>query len=119
MLYLTLNSQNEIVLDCSPNTAIDSLFYFEFIHDQQKKLFEITLEDQSQYPESYNVFELDLSVDLLDMVKRGDYEYKVYDAVDKDNMVAIGKMKLVGTDRPNKTNNITTGNNKIHNDRSI
>jgi hypothetical protein len=119
MITLAINSSNTFVVDCSPNVAVDGIFYFEFIHDQQQTLFEITLEDNSPYPDSYNLFILDLTTELQSMVKLGDYEYKIYDSEDKDNLVAIGKMVLTAPPREEKTNEVTTGNNKIHEDRSI
>lgn len=120
MLLLTKNSANEFTIDAYSLRADFSaitIYYFEFIHDQQKELFEVTLTDISPYIESYNMFELDLSAVLTTMTKEGDYEYKVFDTIDKDNLVANGKMRLFGTLRPNKTNEITTGNNKIYDDK--
>ena len=120
MLLLTKNSLNEFTIDAYSlrNDFTDlRTYYFEFINDQQKELFEITLTDISPYIESYNTFELDLSTQLQTMTKEGDYEYKVYDTADKNNLVANGKMRLFGALRPNKTNEITTGDNKIYEDK--
>ena len=120
MIILNKNSLNEFTIDAyslRTDFTAPTTYYFEFINDQQKELFEITLTDISPYIESYNTFELDLSTQLLAMTKEGDYEYKVYDTADKDNLVANGKMRLFGALRPNKTNEITTGDNKIYEDK--
>jgi hypothetical protein len=117
MINLTLNQLNTFALDLFPlRKTQGSDYWFEFKHDQQKKLFEIVLTDVSVAPISYQLFELDLAVDLQNMTFTGDYEYKVFDSVQKDNLVGIGKMKLVGQPRANKTNQIITGDNKIHNE---
>lgn len=119
MINLELNTVNEFVLDLFPiRKTIGKDYYFEFRHDQQKKLFEIILMDLSPFEKSYQLFSLDLTTELQNMVFRGDYEVKVFDSATKENMVHIGKMKLTGVPRDNKTNVVATGNNKIHNDRS-
>lgn len=120
MIILSKNSLNEFTIDAYSlrlDFTTPTICFFEFINDQQKKLFEVTLTDISPFIESYNTFELDLSSVLTDMTKEGDYEYKVFDTEDKDNLVANGKMHLKGADRNNKTNEITTGNNKIYDDK--
>ena len=116
MLLLTKNSLNEFTIDAYSlrnDFTAPTVCYFEFINDQEQRLFDITLTDISPFIESYNTFELDLTTQLTDMVYEGDYEYKVYDTAGKDNLVAIGKMTLKGTPRDNATNEITTGDNNI------
>ena len=120
MIILNKNSNNTFTIDAYSLRADftdPTIYYFEFINDQQRELFEITLTDVSPFIESYNTFELDLTTELPNMVYEGDYEYKVYDTSDKDNLVAIGKMTLKGTPRANSTNEITTGNNDIYEDK--
>lgn len=120
MIILNKNSNNTFTIDAyslRTDFTAPTVCYFEFINDQEQRLFEITLTDISPYIESYNTFELDLTTELPNMVYEGDYEYKVFDTSDKDNLVAIGKMTLKGAPRDNATNEITTGDNDIYEDK--
>lgn len=116
MIALTKNSVNQFTLDCSPNVNTSGIFYFEFTHLQQRRVFDLELEDLSPFPNSFNLFELDLPTDEPDMTKTGDYEYKVFDTPQKENIVAIGFAVLSDAPRDNKVNQVATGNNKIHED---
>ena len=72
-------------------TTDNPYFKFVFQHDQQKKKIEVVLLDQSEYKESYNLFELNEPTDAKFDIN-GQYEYRIYD--NNGEQVEIGKAEV-------------------------
>lgn len=117
MIQLTKNSSNEIRLNIANLRDAEGFdYYFTFTHEQERKEYDITLSDTSSYNYRYSKFDIVLPTDL-DLVKEGDYCYRVYEDDSRSNLLAIGKAHLQGSARSNSINQTTTGNNKIYDDK--
>lgn len=117
MIQLIKNSENFIYLNVADlRDIIGDKYYFTFTHEQEKKEYSIVLTDVSVYNYRYSKFTLTLPTDL-DLIKEGDYCYRVYEDDTKTNLLAIGKAHLDGVVRLNKESQVVTGNNKVYDDK--
>lgn len=117
MIQLVKNTTNQIYLNVANLREVEGFdYFFTFVHEQEKKEYEITLTDVSSYNYRYSKFALILPTDL-DLKKEGDYCYRVYEDDTRANLLAIGMAHVDGTPRDNNTYEATTGNNKIYDDK--
>ena len=117
MIWLKKNSVNTFVCTASDLRLNEGdSFYLEFVHDQEKKVYSITLNNISDFPYRYDKFSITLPDDLA-LKFEGDYRYYIYENDTKENLLEVGKMTLEGEPRDNKTNNVATGDNYIHDDK--
>lgn len=94
LLLITKGSSNKLVVSAKELSESEGTLYkFVFIRIQGKARYEITLEDQSLYPQSYNLFTLIEGEDLTFSEQKGQYKYEVYD--DQEKLVDQGKMLLI------------------------
>jgi hypothetical protein len=118
MILLTKGETQEIVLSLNEKVAIaNPIFYFVFENDMTNESIAMVLTDTSSYKARYNSFTLNTNTYFLN-AKNGFWTYKVYgltlpewnninttwelltnvtwNLLDDDELLEVGKMKLVG-----------------------
>jgi hypothetical protein len=118
MILLTKGETQEIVLSLNEKVGIaNPIFYFVFENDMTNESIAIVLTDTSSYKARYNSFTLNTNTYFLN-AKNGFWTYKVYgltlpewnninttwelltdvtwNLLDEDELLEVGKMKLVG-----------------------
>jgi len=118
MILLTKGETQEIVLSLNEKVAIaNPVFYFVFENDMTNESIAMVLTDTSSYKARYNSFTLNTNTYFLN-AKNGFFTYKVYglslpewnnintawnlltdftwNLLDDDELLEVGKMKLVG-----------------------
>jgi hypothetical protein len=118
MILLTKGETQEIVLSLNEKVGIaNPIFYFVFENDMTNESIAMVLIDTSSYKARYNSFTLNTNTYFLN-AKNGFWTYKVYglslpewnnittawnlltnvtwDLVNDDELLEVGKMKLVG-----------------------
>jgi hypothetical protein len=118
MILLTKGETQEIVLSLNEKVAIaNPVFYFVFENDMTNESIAMVLTDTSSYKARYNSFTLNTNTYFLN-AKNGYWTYKVYglslpewnnittawnlltdvtwNLLDNDELLEVGKMKLVG-----------------------
>jgi hypothetical protein len=118
MILLTKGETQEIVLSLNEKVAIaNPIFYFVFENDMTNESIAMVLTDTSSYKARYNSFTLNTNTYFLS-AKNGFWTYKVYgltlpewnnintawnlltgvtwNLLNDDELLEVGKMKLVG-----------------------
>ena len=118
MILLTKGETQEIVLSLNEKVGIaNPIFYFVFENDMTNESIAMVLTDTSSYKARYNSFTLNTNTYFLN-AKNGFWTYKVYgltlpewnninttwelltnvtwNLLDEDELLEVGKMKLVG-----------------------
>jgi len=118
MILLTKGETQEIVLSLNEKVGIaNPIFYFVFENDMTNESIAMVLADTSSYKARYNSFTLNTNTYFLN-AKNGFWTYKVYglslpewnnintawnlltnvtwDLLNEDELLEVGKMKLVG-----------------------
>jgi hypothetical protein len=118
MILLTKGETQEIVLSLNEKVGIaNPVFYFVFENDMTNESIAMVLTDTSSYKARYNSFTLNTNTYFLN-AKNGFWTYKVYglslpewnnintawnlltdvtwDLLNDDELLEVGKMKLVG-----------------------
>jgi hypothetical protein len=118
MILLTKGETQEIVLSLNEKVGIaNPTFYFVFENDMTNESISMVLTDTSSYKARYNSFTLNTNTYFLN-AKNGYWTYKVYglnlpvwneintawnlltdvtwNLLDDDELLEVGKMKLVG-----------------------
>jgi hypothetical protein len=118
MILLTKGETQEIVLSLNEKVAIaNPIFYFVFENDMTNESIAMVLTDTSSYKARYNSFTLNTNTYFLN-AKNGFWTYKVYgislpewnninttwelltnvtwNLLNDDELLEVGKMKLVG-----------------------
>jgi hypothetical protein len=118
MILLTKGETQEIVLSLNEKVGIaNPIFYFVFENDMTNESIAMVLTDTSSYKARYNSFTLNTNTYFLN-AKNGYWTYKVYgltlpewnnintawnlitdvtwDLLNDDELLEVGKMKLVG-----------------------
>jgi len=118
MILLTKGETQEIVLSLNEKVGIaNPVFYFVFENDMTNESIAMVLTDTSSYKARYNSFTLNTNTYFLN-AKNGFWTYKVYglslpewnninttwnlltdvtwNLLDDDELLEVGKMKLVG-----------------------
>jgi hypothetical protein len=118
MILLTKGETQEIVLSLNEKVGIaNPVFYFVFENDMTNESIAMVLIDTSSYKARYNSFTLNTNTYFLN-AKNGFWTYKVYgltlpewnnintawnlltnitwDLLNDDELLEVGKMKLVG-----------------------
>jgi len=118
MILLTKGETQEIVLSLNEKVAIaNPVFYFVFENDMTNESIAMVLTDTSSYKARYNSFTLNTNTYFLN-AKNGFFTYKVYgltlpewnninttwelltgvtwNLLNDDELLEVGKMKLVG-----------------------
>lgn len=87
ILILTLT---ELTTEKNPD------YYFVFTHVTTKQTVILTLSDESEYPNRYNKFEINASVEFANK-PIGEWHYKVFENDAEGVVLEQGKMMLTGS----------------------
>lgn len=114
MLLFTKGENTEIVISLNEKVVYTNpLFRFVFTNDMTGEVIDTILNDISTYKSRYNLFQITINDYFLN-AKNGFWTYEVYERYPKfweqidtqwqtldfnwsDNLIEVGKMKLVGT----------------------
>ena len=117
MIYLERNKANKIIVTASELRVTEGdLFYFKFKHEQSKRIYSVTFENVSEHTYRYDEFDLTLP-DQINFKYEGDYLYWIYEDDTEEVLLEVGKMRLIPAQRDTQTNQVTKGNNSIHDDK--
>ena len=101
MLYFERNKVNKFVVVATDKLETTmSEFLFRFTDETSNIDYDVTLTDYSDFPKTYNKFEINLPNDI-DFKHNGDYRFQVLRLSDNE-VLTVGRMRLEGADISSK-----------------